>query len=294
MEPVLQLKLVVGGADAFMLLPSTTTTNTTTRTAGGDNDEFASTTTHSAAAAAAGGGGMMADGNSANSDISSLTALTGLASGTCFDFNALPGHDHLFLVGTEEGKIHKCSKAYAGQYLETYEGHHMGVYAVKWNPFHPRLFLSCSADWTVKLWDHTQPQAPLLTFDLGNSVGDIDWSPVSSTTFAAVTSDGRVSVFDLTANKHEAICVHKVARRAKLTHVAFNGHEDPVLLVGDDRGEVHSLKLSPNLRNLHEPKDEAGNVLPHDVVRLQYNLVEKLLVAAAAAAAAAAGGGGGI
>ena len=75
--------------------------------------------------------------------------LTGLASGCCFDFNKVS--EHLFVVGTEEGKVHKCSKAYSGHYLETYDAHHMAVYAVKWNTFHPRIFLSCSADWTVKV-----------------------------------------------------------------------------------------------------------------------------------------------
>jgi len=39
----------------------------------------------------------------------------GLAGGMCFDFN--PYEDHLYLVGTEEGKVHLCSKAYSGQYL---------------------------------------------------------------------------------------------------------------------------------------------------------------------------------
>jgi dynein intermediate chain 1 len=43
----------------------------------------------------------------------------GLAGGCCFDFN--PTSDHLFVVGTEEGTLHKCSKAYNSQYLETYE-----------------------------------------------------------------------------------------------------------------------------------------------------------------------------
>lgn len=38
--------------------------------------------------------------------------LYGLAGGMCFDFNQF--QDHLFLVGTEEGKIHLCSKAYSG------------------------------------------------------------------------------------------------------------------------------------------------------------------------------------
>jgi dynein intermediate chain 1 len=77
------------------------------------------------------------------------SATNGLAGGCCFDFS--DQQDHLFLVGTEEGNIYKCSKAYSGQYLETYEGHHMAVYSVKWNPFHPRIFISCSADWTVKV-----------------------------------------------------------------------------------------------------------------------------------------------
>lgn len=35
------------------------------------------------------------------------------------------------------------------------QAHHMAVYAVKWNHFHPKTFISCSADWTVKVWDHT-------------------------------------------------------------------------------------------------------------------------------------------
>jgi dynein intermediate chain 1 len=118
--------------------------------------------------------------------------LSGLAGGCCFDFNR--HNEHLFIVGTEEGKIHKCSKAYSGQYLETYQGHHMAVYSLKWNPFHPRVFISCSADWTVKIWDHNL-STPVLSFDLGNAVGDVAWAPYSSTVFAAVTSDGKVSYF---------------------------------------------------------------------------------------------------
>jgi dynein intermediate chain 1 len=172
--------------------------------------------------------------------------LSGLAGGCCFDFNR--HNEHLFIVGTEEGKIHKCSKAYSGQYLETYQGHHMAVYALKWNPFHPRVFLSCSADWTVKIWDHNYAY-PILSFDLGNAVGDIAWAPYSSTVFAAVTSDGKVHVFDLAENKHEPLCEQKVVKRAKLTHVCFN-QSDPIVIVGDDRGGVNSLKLSPNLRKV--------------------------------------------
>lgn len=199
--------------------------------------------------------------------------LSGLAGGCCFSFNR--HNEHLFIVGTEEGKIHKCSKAYSGQYLETYQGHHMAVYALKWNPFHPRVFISCSADWTVKIWDHNLAH-PVCSFDLGNAVGDVAWAPYSSTVFAAVTSDGKVHVFDLAENKHEPLCEQKVVKRAKLTHVSFN-QRDPILIVGDDRGGVNSLKLSPNLRKVHEPRGEDGEVLPHDAVQLQVDKMEKLL-----------------
>jgi dynein intermediate chain 1 len=76
-----------------------------------------------------------------------------LGCGTCFDFNKQ--QDHVFLVCTEEGKVHKCSKAYINQFLDTVDAHHMAVYSVCWNTFHPKIYLTCSADWTVKIWDHS-------------------------------------------------------------------------------------------------------------------------------------------
>jgi dynein intermediate chain 1 len=172
------------------------------------------------------------------------TSLAGLAGGLCFDFNRQS--EHLFLVGTEEGRIHKCSKAFSGQYLETYEGHSMAVYTVRWNPVHPKIFLSASADWTVKMWDHTV-RTPVMSFDLAHAIGDVAWAPLSSTTFAAITSDGVVHIYDLSINRNDRICNQKVVKRAKLTHVAFNNSE-PIIIVGDDRGGVNTFKLSPNLR----------------------------------------------
>lgn len=176
------------------------------------------------------------------------TALSGLAGGTCFDFN--PFQEHIFIVGTEEGKIHKCNKAYSGQYLETYEGHYMAVYAVKWNPYHPKVFLSSSADWTVKMWDHTI-KAPLLTFDLGVAVGEIAWAPYSSTIFAAITADSKCHVFDLNVDKHSALSDKKILT-GKLNHLAFNPIH-PIIIIGNDRGNVKSFKLSPNLQKRTKP-----------------------------------------
>jgi len=63
--------------------------------------------------------------------------------------------DYLYLVGSEEGKLHVCSKAYSSTFLDTYEAHHMAVYRVAWNHYHTQIFITCSADWTIKIWDRT-------------------------------------------------------------------------------------------------------------------------------------------
>ncbi|KAM3621255.1 uncharacterized protein V6R79_008519 [Siganus canaliculatus] len=191
--------------------------------------------------------------------------------GTSFDFHKQI--DYLFLVGTERGKIHKCSKTYSGQFLETFDAHSMAVDAVKWNPFHLMVFISCSSDWTVKIWDHTIT-TPMCTFDLNAPVGDVAWAPFSSTVFAAVTTDGRVHVFDLSINKYEAICQQQVAKkRTKLTHIEFNPIY-PIIIVGNDRGYVMSLKLSPNLRK--KPKVKKGQEPPKGP-EVEVAKMEKLL-----------------
>lgn len=180
------------------------------------------------------------------------TNMIGLAGGSCFDFNKFePG---LFVVGTEEGSIHAYSSAAnSNSHIKTYEGHNMAVYTVRWNPFHPDIFLSCGADWTVKLWeaDHSQP---IMTFDLNCAVADVAWAPYSSTVFAVVTTDRRLRVYDLNIDKHAPIGKTRarswtgaVASKASLTHIAFNPVE-PIICIGDDKGVVNILKLSGNLR----------------------------------------------
>ncbi|XP_052634778.1 dynein axonemal intermediate chain 1 [Harpia harpyja] len=180
--------------------------------------------------------------------------LQTLGCGTSFDFHKKI--DYLFLVGTEEGKIYKCSKCYSSQFLDVFEAHHMAVDSVSWNPYHLKVFISCSSDWTVKIWDHTI-KTPMFIYDLNSAVGDVAWSPYSSTVFAAVTTDGKAHVFDLSINKYEALCTQLVVARKKnkITHIQFNPVY-PVVIIGDERGHVTSLKLSPNLRRM--PKEKKG------------------------------------
>merc|ERR1719359_1274585 len=98
----------------------------------------------------------------------------------------------MYFVSTEDGLVHRCSTSYNEQYLDTYYGHQGPVYKVRCNPFWSHAFLTCSADWTMRLWStkplHGHPtEKSLQTFmstDLCDAVNDVYWAPNNSTSFA--------------------------------------------------------------------------------------------------------------
>ena len=110
-----------------------------------------------------------------------------LDGGTALAFK--PDNETEYLIGTEEGMIHLCSTEYASQYLRSYQAHHAPVNSIQWSTFLPDVFISCAAEFVVKIWSKTYGE-PLLTFDLSVNVGDVSWSPYSSTVWAAVTQVG--------------------------------------------------------------------------------------------------------
>ena len=118
--------------------------------------------------------------------------------GLCFDF---PFNDTTqYFCGTEDGIIHKCSVSYNDQVLESYFGHLGPVYKTRCSPFYSDAFLSCSADWTIRLWNQ-KTSKPIFTFQSGlDYVMDIAWSPYNSSVFGSVSRDGRIEVWNLEKN----------------------------------------------------------------------------------------------
>ena len=75
-----------------------------------------------------------------------------LDGGRCVAFN--PGNETIFLVGTDEGLIYKCTTEYSSKFLGTYVAHNTPIYNVAWNSFVPSIFLTCASEWMIKIWDH--------------------------------------------------------------------------------------------------------------------------------------------
>ena len=188
---------------------------------------------------------------------------------------------NLYIIGNDTGQLRKYSYVYThGQYLESYQGHRLAVYAIQWSIFHPKVFLSTSADCTIKLWNHTCT-TPVLTYNLKRAVLDIAWAPYCSAIFAAATSDGNICIFDIVENQHEPIYVEKVTKCAKLIRVGFslNVYNEPIIIFHNDRGGISNMKIPLNMRNSHEPRNVNGEIEPHDHIENQIDQIEKLLLA---------------
>ncbi|KAG8132515.1 hypothetical protein E2320_010369 [Naja naja] len=162
------------------------------------------------------------------------------APGLCFDFH--PKDTNIYMAGTEEGYIHKCSCSYNEQYLETYRGHKGPVYKITWNPFSTEVFLSCSADWTIMLWRQDSVRPVLIFTSTTNVIYDIMWSPSSAYVFAAV-NETRVEIWDLSVSTLDPLIVNPATGNLKFTTVLFAKSAD-CLLIGDSDGlvTVYALK----------------------------------------------------
>ncbi|XP_076042145.1 dynein axonemal intermediate chain 1-like [Oratosquilla oratoria] len=175
-------------------------------------------------------------------------------TGTCLAFH--PDDHNIFLVGTDKGTIYQGAVTSTTTAFFHYVGHTAPVRALAWNHHHAKVFISCAADWTVKVWLQYH-RAALIVLDLGGPVAEVVWAPYSSSVAVAATEDGKVHVYDLFVRKCRPLCVQNIVQRRKVTLVcvAFNRFH-PIILVGGHKGHLVTLKLSPNLRKPH--KDAKG------------------------------------
>ncbi|EDV22267.1 uncharacterized protein TRIADDRAFT_29402, partial [Trichoplax adhaerens] len=179
--------------------------------------------------------------------------ISRFSGGLSFDF--YPKDTNIYLTGTEDGHIHKCSCSYNEQYLESYFGHMGPVYKVAWSPYVSDAFLSCSGDWSVKLWNQEKPKAIHSFQSSKEAVNDICWSPTSATTFACVR-DRAIEVWDLNVSTLDPIIITHPSGYAKLSSVAFSINSE-CLLVGDSDGHI-TIYL---LKNIPQPPETHVEIL---------------------------------
>jgi dynein intermediate chain 4, axonemal len=170
--------------------------------------------------------------------------------GLSIDFPQNSEQNITYFTATEDCTVHMCSMSYSEQYLETYSGHTGPIYKVRCNPFWHKddcpIFLTCSYDWTVRVWNAKQQQCKLVCHQietLKQQVNDINWSPCTSSVFASVSNDGRIEIWDLKRDNLQPVLTwfDKDASGAEVkipkTAVRFS-RNSPVVLAGTEQGKV--------------------------------------------------------
>lgn len=184
-----------------------------------------------------------------------------------------------YFVATEDCSIHKCSVSYPESYGHNYYGHMGPIYRVRCNPYwHPQecpVFISCSYDWTVKVWHASDQYEQLNCHQVTNQplkdqVNDVMWSPDTSTCFASVADDGRLEIWDLKENYLNPVVTHfdKDADgnedRTPKTVVRFTPHfskMSPVVLTGNKNGEVDVYRTRGFEHAQVSPQDQWNRLL---------------------------------
>ncbi|CAH8559841.1 unnamed protein product [Schistosoma turkestanicum] len=164
----------------------------------------------------------------------------------------------IYVVGTESGPIYKCSYSYNEQYLDTYSGHTASVYQIEWSPFVSEIFLSCSADMTMRLW-HSDHQKPLVTIERNmTTVPSISWSSHNSLIFAAV-AEGVLEIWDLDHSIVDPFILETISTESNMTSVLFSETSQSVL-IGDDQGTIYVFNLEDFPHPLTTKSEQASQL----------------------------------
>ncbi|CCW69324.1 unnamed protein product [Phytomonas sp. Hart1] len=193
--------------------------------------------------------------------------LSHQAGGMCFD--VCPTDHSVYIVGTEDGSIFQCKKSQTEVHDLDYAPHSELVYRIAWSPFNSNYFLTCSADWTTRLYEvgHITQR---LTFDSANqdAVQNVAWSYCNALMFATVSGHGNLEVWSILDNIYPRATVQFEDRR-RLKTVLFAEQETSVILVGDDTGDVTVFLLKNTACGRQDLTDDEQENWLDEVVKKQ-------------------------
>lgn len=168
-------------------------------------------------------------------------------------------HSTHYDVACDDGRIYHVQRTRTTQQPTSFDAHSPPISGISFNRFHPLVYASCGTDWSVKIW-RVGETLPLQDFDYApHYATDCQFAPHSSTVIGTVTSDGELFIYDLAVNRYQEICKTEIVEAGDggLTAIKFHS-KWPIILIGDDKGRIHAIKISPNLRrNTKIDKEEA-------------------------------------
>lgn len=148
--------------------------------------------------------------------------------------------EHVYLVGTDEGCVHRCSTHYLNQHIDVFRAHAGPVYDMSVSPFMGTLLVTCGADNAVRMWIEGMDEV-IMTLTCPAAVYSVAFCPINSTVL--ISASGNVlSVWDLRRKTHAPCAEYSFPNNVVLTYVRFSASGDNVF-VTDTAGKVHTFHL---------------------------------------------------
>ena len=95
---------------------------------------------------------------------------------------------------------------FTGRQSTQYDKHHGPVLGISASPFNKRLFLTCSADGAIRIYD-IQDKRPVASFEpsFGEYLNCVEWSLFRPAVFACVSNTGNLYIYDLVRDKKKPV-----------------------------------------------------------------------------------------
>ncbi|KAG0030526.1 hypothetical protein BGZ81_002540 [Podila clonocystis] len=192
------------------------------------------------------------------------------------------GETNAFWVGTEEGSVYQANRyARAGSQAGinttySYKGHFAPITGLHFHPlFGPMdfsdLYLTCSVDWTVKLWrKRTNPKPatpdnavvhPLYSFESADDyVYDVKWSPTHPAIFGTVEGSGKFDVWNLNLDTEVPVMSAVVGAGKALNKLSWS-KDGRHAAIGSSDGHVYVYDIG----DMATPKPEDWSILQRTV-----------------------------
>lgn len=129
--------------------------------------------------------------------------------------------------------------------------------SISCSPFHRKVFLACSVDGTVKMFDIINSRS-IASFEPSDNeyLMDVCFSPVRPAVFAVIGTKGIPYIYDLTVSRQVPACTleeesdDKTAfRRPGCVKISFNPKQRDFVAVGFMEGTTKVYKLNQSLSN---------------------------------------------
>lgn len=181
-------------------------------------------------------------------NLSNETSMFPDATGLCLDLH----NNSEIVAGTADGFLHMVSYSRSSlteAEIVSFHLHRGPVQQLAFSPFMSNILLTCSSDWTIKLWMISKKQRDMknaLTFQSHSTtdkINSVAWCPYDATIFASAGGDGTIQLWDLSLSTVDPLFSIKSQFDGGITSILFSENA-PILVAASETGAIEVFNLN--------------------------------------------------